>query len=117
MADDFDDMIAGDGQDLVHLHLALDDQAGMLARGKGDAEQRLASDHRGERADGDRRMRRVEQVGLDDDARPRRRAVGSIDQHDAAMPYFHARASCQKITSSLDARCDARVDWRRASRR
>ena len=40
MADDFDDMIARDGQDLVHLHLALDGQAGMLARGKGDAEQR-----------------------------------------------------------------------------
>ncbi len=54
---------------------------------------------------------------LDDDARPRRRTVRSIYQHDAAMPYFHARASCQKIASSLDARCDARVDWRRASRR
>src|SRR6478735_8140262 len=126
MAEQLDAAMTRHRDDAIDLHLAFDRQAGMLLGRDGDAEQRLAADAAGQRAERDGGMGLVEQFRLNDHRRSRLAAVMTVDQQDRAprqvarrdshAPLASAR-TVQKPSSSALSRLEARSDWRRASRR
>ena len=99
-----------DADNFVDHHLRHNREAGLLTRWQRDSEQWGIDAIRGDEAEGDAAVRRVEQIGLHDNRRTRLARVGSSrgHNHDRAASYLHPVLSAARVVNATASRSDFR---------